>query len=207
MWYIFMIGIALTAGFSLIGPAVAMYSDTVLIQERVATGELTGKVVFTEVDESGEICAYDGTDGHLITFGIEGSGGAYGFTLENRGTIPVRLSPTITAAGVLEVDCDLPSSLDPGETAPGWIALDAAAEAGDYSFQVDIECIQWNADSNGPDWWRDVLRIDGLVTLAEPSPDRGVPEESPQASGQEPSDRLALEQPENIGGETVPTSE
>lgn len=157
------------AGLGLIGPAMAMYGEAVSVWEQVNTGDLTGKIFFTDSDQ-GNIGYYDGMKAHRITFDIEENEGVCNFELENQGTIPVRiLSPTIMADTALNVEYDLPRSLEPGESYQGQIVL-YSEEAGSCLFQLDIECIQWNAYNDDPDWWRDMLRIDGTITWEETDP-------------------------------------
>ncbi len=194
------------AGLYLIGPAMGMWSEELLILEEVNTGELTGKILFTEftekVDDGNSILfTGSGNESQKITIDIEQepnqTNWVYTFKIENQGTIPVRLESKVTANDddddALAITCTLPEDvignkgLDPGASVEGKIEIDLKADVtpGTYTFHIDLKCIQWNAYYQGPDWWKDSLKICGTVKagltedaaeVAEPGLNEGTPE-------------------------------
>lgn len=202
-WYFLLVGVALTVGIALIGPVMAMWNDGLTIWEKVSTGTLTGDVLFTKVFAedntlppgegwgtiSTTIDYEDGKKDHKITIDIDRVKNKTNWVLnskiENQGTIPVRfLPPTVTADAALDVAYDLPNKviepgkkgLDPGDAVEGQIRIDLKTDVpGIYTFQIDVNCIQWNAYNNDPHWWNDTLHIYGTVVVEAP------PENLPQA--------------------------
>ena len=224
-----MAGIALIAGIGLIGPAMAVFNDGVSIWEQVSTGDLTDKVLFVEVypeDNNPDHCQKRGTistridnegglKDHQIIIDIEReeeeTNWVCNFKIKNQGTIPVRfLPPTVIADDALQVEYDLPdkvikrgkNGMDPGDEVEGQIRIGLNTDvSGTYTFQMDIECIQWNAFNEDPDWWRDTLHIYGTVTL------QGLREkptdEFPGEASVQLRERLPVELPEPLDNETI----
>ncbi|NLK51713.1 MAG: hypothetical protein GX295_04605 [Syntrophomonadaceae bacterium] len=191
-----LLGVALTVGIGLIGPAMAMWSDAIFIWEKVTTGNLTGNVLFTKVYAedntlphgegwgtiSTRIDYEDGKKDHKITIDIDREKNKTNWVLnskiENQGSIPVRfLLPTVMADNVLDVEYDLPNKvidpgkkgLDPGDAVEGQIRIKLNNDVpGTYQFQIEVKCIQWNAYNDDPWWWKDTLHIYGTVVVEEP---------------------------------------
>lgn len=198
-----LVGVALTIGIGLIGPAMAMWNDGLSIWEKVTTGNLTGNVLFTKVYAedntlphgegwgtiSARIDDEDGKIDHKITIDIDRvknkSNWVLNSKIENQGTIPVRfLPPTVIADEALDVEYDLPNKviepgkkgLEPDDAVEGQIRIGLKTDApGTYTFQIEVKCIQWNAYNQDPGWWNDTLHIYGTVVVEAP------PEELPQA--------------------------
>ena len=175
-------------GFGLIGPVLAIWGEGVSVVEKIDTGELTNKILFTEVypDDNNIFARIDNEDGinsHSITIDInqvdDKNTWVCNTNIENQGTIPVRfLPPTIFADNALQVEFYSPDQvaepgkqcLNPGDSIKGQIRIGLTTEEpGLYSFQMNIHCIQWNALNNDPGWWTDTLHVYGTVVVEEPT--------------------------------------
>jgi len=194
-WNLLVLGVALTVGIGLIGPAMAMWNQGLIILEKVTTGKLTGEVFITDVyvkatewgNISARIDSEAGERNHQIRIDIDGvynqSNWVLKSTIENQGTIPVRCLVTsdtdedqgdnplaVTYELPLEVSEPGAPGLDPGESVDGEIRIELRTDIpGSYSFQVEVKCIQWNADKDAAaGWWSDTLHINGMVEVVEP---------------------------------------
>jgi len=188
--------VAVAVGISLIGPAMALWNDELIIWENINTGYLTGNVLFSKVyaeDQtlppgegwgtiSTRIENEDGKKDHRITIDIVRGKNKTNWVLnskiENQGSIPVRfLPPTVMADDLLYVEYDLPNKvidpgkkgLDPGDSVEGQIRIKLNNDvSGTYPFQIEVKCIQWNAYNNDLGWWTDTLHINGTVVVLPP---------------------------------------
>lgn len=194
-WNLLVLGVALMVGIGLIGPAMAMWNQELIVLEKVTTGKLTGEVFFTDVNvkatEWGNISARidcgAGERNHRIRIDIDGvynqSNWALESTIENQGTIPVRCLVTSNTDedqwnNPLAVTYELPPEttelgapgLDPGQSVDGKLRIELRTDMpGLYPFQVEVKCIQWNADNDAAaGWWSDTLYINGVVEVTGP---------------------------------------
>lgn len=177
--------LALVASIGLIGPAAAMWGESLSIIETVDTGEV--QVEFDQILSCDASTAtwldsdQEGNENDQISWYPGGTvpGGSYScrFKITNKGTIPVKVgSPVISANPALTVTYSLDDlELDPDESTTGTLFIDAGnAGPGTYSFSVDLEFVQWNGSLLSLwEWWTDTLHIEGELNLAELSEGNG----------------------------------
>jgi len=182
-WLIILVCIAVTAGLGLMGPAMAMWGDSLYVVEDVNTGNIDPVFSYSNGYKvsgvGGSISTSFAADPKILVVNISDawhhSKWRSDFTITNMGTVPVRIEiPTITVDKVkytilfwswwedaLIVNCSLVNEtvLDPGQSIDENITIEMNTyKYGPFEFNLDFDCVQWNGD-----FWQDTLYIDGTV--------------------------------------------
>lgn len=164
--------------FGLVGPAVAMWGQSLLIAEDINTGEV--KVEFSRLSDYGAGNTWisidaKGKDSHRLNLVLDDitPGGTYicRFKVTNQGTIPVKVDTPTTVSNGFSIQCVLEETeLDPGKSTMGRLIIEAGdVVAGTTTFELDLNFVQWNGKLlNRWAWWGDSLHLGGQLTIREP---------------------------------------
>ena len=189
-----MIALALTLGMGLIGPVWASsWNNSLTLITTVNTGHMTqsGDVIFSQVDQRGNIISLDAKSAHRIFLEITGvkSIGEYSVSaqiLNQASSIPVCFitgKPGLIEnkyPEIIDVQYQLSnpkamvggSGLDIGDTDNGLIIINVKDDTipGTYPFKITLPCVQYNATDIRPGEWNDTFQIDGTVEVLPQRP-------------------------------------
>ncbi len=174
-----MIVVAVVAGMGLIGSAMALWGDTLCINEDVDTGyvdiDFTASSGFKVSGSSGDCCGSGGIDTEITdndnTLVVDVDKGwlwsvwQTDFTITNNGTIPVKLEDSTFSmknTDVYEylVEPQDGTVIDPGASVTGSVQVEIKAlKSKDRTFDGYIKFVPWNDGSTSN--WSETLHIDG----------------------------------------------
>lgn len=177
VWHGLVVWAALTVGIGLMGSAMALWGDTLKIEEAAETGDINP--CFTEFSGPGSIDMGNKTVDIALGPVAPGYQATFDYEITNRGTVPVKVeTKNYSGSGEIVVTDTFPSvDLDPGESDTGTLGITVAggATTGGYGFNLELVFKQWNAydfSIGTPDNpWEESLNITGSVTVSAPPPD------------------------------------
>lgn len=182
IWLLALLWFTITAGIGLMGPAMAMWSHSLFIEEDVNLGHI--ELVFSDYEnQSGEweLNIIDGAeheDGCLKADSVDQQAAAFiepaewtfGYQMTNKGTVPVVLDGLqpecfdLAGGGGMTIDPNhsglLDPELDPGESTTGTLRIECRGPVDPGSYRLDfyLPYSQWNLpEAQG---WNDRLHIE-----------------------------------------------
>lgn len=158
-----LICLALVLTLGLMGVGYAMWSKTLDISGTVNTGEVNAIFTTATCTEDPEAegkdvgsCEVLGAGTQTLTITITNGYPCYGctvdFTVDNTGTIPVKVQSLSAIGAPSEITVNWTglicgTQIEPGMSAPGDIHVhveQSAAELATYTFSAEILLVQWN---------------------------------------------------------------
>jgi hypothetical protein len=155
----------LVMALAALGVGYGHWTKTLDINGSVTTGEVNADFDSASTSDTGidpgytkdvGTCTVSGVGTQTLTITVDNAYPSYtcdvDFTITNTGTIPLKVNALSLTGGAPEVTVDwttvaVGQQIEPGEEAPGDIHIhveQCAAENTTYTFDAQIELIQWN---------------------------------------------------------------